>query len=159
MAALSLRARALRLLALREHSRFELQRKLAPHAPDASALAALLDDFEQRGWLDSDRFAASLVHRRGARYGTARIAQELRSHGLDDACIARALAGFETASDEAARALHALRRRHPEPAADAKAYSRQQRFLRARGYTADAVRAALKAHNSAGALPDDDADT
>ncbi len=158
MTAVSLRARALRLLALREHSRAELQRKLAPYAPDADALRALLDECAQRGWLDADRFAASLVHRRGGRFGAARITQELRSHGIDDEGIARALAGAEGDADEAARALRALRRRHPEPAADLKSYARQQRFLRARGFAADAVRAALKAHNTGAALADDDTD-
>ncbi len=140
----SLKARALRLLAMREHSRVELERKLGEHAADAGELRSLLDALEAQGWLDAQRFAASLVRRR-ARYGTARIAQELRSHGLDDALVEQALRERDD-GDEAARALAALRRRHPQPAADAKQRARQQRFLQARGYTADAVRAALKAH-------------
>jgi regulatory protein len=151
-AAVSLKARALRLLAMREHSRVELERKLAEHAADAAELRALLDALEAQGWLDAQRFAASLVRRR-ARYGSARIAQELRSHGLADAQVEQALRERE-GGDEAARALAALRRRHPQPAADAKERARQQRFLLARGYTADAVRAALKAHD-AGAADDD----
>ncbi len=155
MAALSLKARALRLLALREHSRVELERKLVEHAADAAELRALLDQLEAQGWLDAQRFAASLVRRR-ARFGSARIAQELRSHGLDDALVAQALRERE-GDDEAARALAALRRRHPQPAADAKQRARQQRFLQARGYTAEAVRAAMKAHRGdADDAPDDD---
>jgi regulatory protein len=151
-AALSLRARALRLLALREHSRAELERKLAEHAADAVELRVLLDALAAQGWLDAQRFAASMVRRR-ARYGSARIAQELRSHGLDEALIEQALRERE-GGDEVQRALAALRQRHPQPAADLKQRARQQRFLLARGYTAQAVRAALKAH--AGTDTDDD---
>ena len=39
----TLRERALRLLARREHARAELARKLAPHAESGEALAALPD--------------------------------------------------------------------------------------------------------------------
>ena len=47
----TLRERALRLLARREHARLELSRKLAPHAESAEQLAALLDNLAERGLL------------------------------------------------------------------------------------------------------------
>ena len=48
---LSLKARAVGLLSRREHSRAELQRKLAPHAEDPASLETLLNELEQGGWL------------------------------------------------------------------------------------------------------------
>ena len=52
-----LRARALRLLARREHSRVELGRKLAPHAESNEAVESLLDALEQKKQLSDARFA------------------------------------------------------------------------------------------------------
>jgi regulatory protein len=59
-----LRARALRLLARREHSRAELRRKLGPHVEEGVDLEALLDDFTRRGWLSEERVAAALAQAR-----------------------------------------------------------------------------------------------
>ncbi len=161
MAALSLKGRALRLLAMREHSRSELMRKLGrPDAggqtPAAADIDAVLDTLAAEGWLSDARFAASLARRRGGKYGNLRIVRELRGHGLDAEVVARALAG-ELESSELARALQALRRRHRDRAADASALARQQRFLLARGFGSDTVRLALRMHNGPESeLPGDD---
>ena len=56
---LSLKGRALKYLAAREHSRLELQRKLAPHAESAEQVDAALNDLEARGFLSAERFAES----------------------------------------------------------------------------------------------------
>ncbi|HLT27498.1 MAG TPA: recombination regulator RecX, partial [Zeimonas sp.] len=45
----TLKARALRALARREHSRVELERKLAPHAESSEQLEALLDRLAETG--------------------------------------------------------------------------------------------------------------
>jgi regulatory protein len=86
----SLKARALRLLSMREYSRKGLASKLResaarmlklnPRDEDSEAPAlevalevqieAVLDDFEARGWLSDQRFAEALVRRRSERFGT-----------------------------------------------------------------------------------------
>ena len=76
--------RAVGYLSRREHARDELARKLAPHAEDADEVERVLDALEKEGWLSTERFAQSLVHRRASRQGAARIVQELRQHGVDD---------------------------------------------------------------------------
>ena len=91
-APLSLKARALRWLAQREHSRAELRRKLLPHAlasevdADRNAAAtrvdALLDTLEREKLLSETRFIESRVHVRAARFGVRRIQTELAGHGL-----------------------------------------------------------------------------
>ena len=58
-APLSLKARALRLLALREHSRAELQSKLARHVQEGDDLPALLDQLQAKGFIDETRVAES----------------------------------------------------------------------------------------------------
>ena len=153
----SLRARALRLLAMREYSRIELERKLArtikprenESAPDLAALAALLDELQALGLLDEQRFAESLARRRQAKYGRQRIALELRSHGLDGDLVDHVL-GAQRES-ELLRAQHILRRRYPEPAATAKERARQQRFLLARGFGREVVMQAIRGERGADA--------
>ena len=81
---LSLRARAVQLLARREHSRSELARKLAPHAQSREELETLLDDLVRQGFLSDLRYAESVARSRGARYGSQRVVQELRQKGVTD---------------------------------------------------------------------------
>ncbi|MBW4047052.1 MAG: regulatory protein RecX [Proteobacteria bacterium] len=151
----SLRARALRLLATREYSRIELERKLArtikpsesESAPDLAVLAALLDELQALGLLDEQRFAESLARRRQAKYGSQRIALELRSHGLDGDLVDRVLGAQR--EPELLRAQHILHRRYPEPAATAQERARQQRFLLARGFGREVVMQAIRGDRSA----------
>ena len=79
---LSLKARAMRFLSLREHSRLELQRKLAPYAQEGDDIDALLDTLEAAKYLSQERFSESLIQRRAARYGNSPIVAELQSHGI-----------------------------------------------------------------------------
>ena len=62
----SLKGRALRLLSQREHSRTELERKLAPHAQEPGELAKTLDELQARDFINEGRVLESVVHRRGA---------------------------------------------------------------------------------------------
>ena len=64
---LSLKGRALRLLAQREHSRAELMRKLAPHAQAAADVDAVLDDLTLRGLLSDERYVDMRMRSRAAR--------------------------------------------------------------------------------------------
>jgi regulatory protein len=67
MRQLSLKARALRYLSMREHSRLELGRKLARYAEEGDDIEALLDFLEKNNWLSQERFAESLIHRKAVR--------------------------------------------------------------------------------------------
>jgi regulatory protein len=136
-AGLSLKGRALRLLAQREHSRVELLRKLAPQAESREQLDAVLDELEHGGFLSALRFAQSLAHRRSARFGLRRIEQELGTHRLDDAVSEAALQGLR--ATERDRALAAWRKRFGRPGADPTDRARQHRFLAQRGFTAEAI--------------------
>lgn len=134
----SLKARALRALARREHSRAELERKLAPHAESAEQLRALLDRLAETGLLSNERFAQSVVHRRASTRGVAVIRHELRSHGLDDEAVTAHVRTLEGSELERARAL--WERRFGSPAQSVAERMRQSRFLLARGFAAEVVR-------------------
>ena len=99
----ALRARALRLLARREHSRAELRRKLAPHVEEGVDLEALLDDFTKRGWLSEERFVEQTVRAKARKFGPLKIAHHLREKGIDEAGIAQGLAQARAARPRRSR--------------------------------------------------------
>jgi regulatory protein len=148
---LSLKGRALRLLAQREHSHVELQRKLAPHAESAEQLDAVLRALEEGGFLSSRRFAESLAHRRAQRFGLRRIEQELGTHRLEAGVTAPVLEGLRATERE--RALSAWRKRFGSVPVDAAERARQHRFLSQRGFTGDAVAWVLR-HGADPVQPD-----
>jgi regulatory protein len=139
---LSLKARALRYLSMREHSRLELGRKLSRHAEEGDDVDALLDFLEKNNWLSQQRFSESLIHRRAARFGNSRITAELQSHGVQGEALAELRAGLN--DSEVARACEVWQRKFGAVATDAAERNRQMRFLMQRGFSQQAVRTALK---------------
>ncbi len=139
---LSLKGRALRLLAAREHSRRELERKLAAHETEPGQLKAALDELQARGFIDEQRVVDSVVHRRAARLGAGRVKQELQAKGLDAERVAIAVAGLK--ATEVERAREVWRRKFGELPADAQQRAKQARFLAARGFGGDVIQRVLK---------------
>lgn len=138
---ISLKARALKYLSAREHSRLELSRKLGPHAADEDELRQTLDWLEEKNYLSSERFSEALVHRRASRYGNLRLLSELQQHRLDDEAMQSAAELMN--QDEAGRALQVLRRKFANPPASIEEKQKQYRFLMQRGFSGKAIRAAL----------------
>jgi regulatory protein len=134
----SLKGRALRLLSQREHSRLELERKLAPHETEPGQLAQALDELQKRGFISEARVVESVVHRRAAKLGTARVKQELQAKGLSGEAVAEALEQLRSTELERAREVWA--RKFGEPATEPKEKARQIRFLVSRGFAAEVVR-------------------
>jgi regulatory protein len=138
----SLRARAMRFLARREHSRAELKRKLAPSVGEGEDLEILLDDLSNRGWLSDARFAEHSIRAKARRFGPIKLANALRAKGLDDESIA---AGFRAAGDDGASNLEQVwRTRFREVAGSEKDKARQVRFLQGRGFPLDDIFKFLK---------------
>ena len=141
---LSLKGRALRYLAAREHSRAELERKLTPHLQDGddpATLARLLDELTAKGFISETRVAESVLHRRGARLGSARVLHELRAKGLPAEVLADAAAQLR--ATELARAEHIWRARFGQAPQDAAERARQMRFLAGRGFSGEVIRRLL----------------
>jgi regulatory protein len=137
----ALRARALRLLGRREHSRAELTAKLKPDTDDPKALEQLLDEFEQRGWLSETRVADSVLHARRGRFGVARIEHELRAKGLSPEVIERAVDQAAAMELESARAVWS--RKFGQLPVNLTERGRQSRFLASRGFSPDVIRQVL----------------
>jgi regulatory protein len=138
-----LEAAAVRLLARRDHSTEELQRKLLERGYTESDVAAVVEKLTTKRLLSNDRYAASRVrHRAQGGHGPVRIRAELRQQGLTDEVIARELAD---ASVDWPRLAADVRRRRFGPSAPRSLPERakQARFLQYRGFSADQIRAAL----------------
>ena len=136
---------------MREHSRQELMGKLHPHVQDGDDLQVLLDELEAKGWVSDDRAAQSVVNRRASKLGATRLKAELQAKGLSATLVSDTLRGLQ--ESEGARATDIWRAKFGEAPEDAKAHVRQMRFLLARGFSADVVRAVLKHAAQAASLP------
>jgi len=140
--ALSLRARALKALGRREHSRQELQAKLKPFSEDPEELDALLDELEKRGWLSEARFVEQLTTTRRRKFGAARIVHELREKGVSDDAISAAHAQLKAGEIEAARAV--WMKKFGKLPRSLQERGKQARFLASRGFSAEVVHRVLK---------------
>ena len=153
----SLKARALRLLSMREYSRKGLAAKLeesaarmlklkpleedsedlAPSIPLSTQIEAVLDDFEARGWLSDQRFAEALVRRCSERFGTRKIQDELAQAGVDSSKTADLLRGLK--ETEYQRAHELWLRKFGALATEQKERARQYRFLASKGFSSEVV--------------------
>jgi regulatory protein len=130
-----LKARALRYLARREHSRAELARKLAPHADSSDALQLLLNELESRKQLSDERFAEQRAHVMARKYGPARIREDLQSKG-----IAAEIAEGVPIENEMERARAIIARKYRTCATTREERAKRARFLQGRGFSGDVIR-------------------
>lgn len=134
----SVKARAVRLLAQREYSRQALQEKLLAEAASAEDVAQTLADLETRGLLDDHRVAETLVNRRAGKLGGLRLRQALQAKGVSAEVVAQTVAQLK--DSELARARSIWQKKYGRIATDANTRHRQARFLATRGFSSDVVR-------------------
>ncbi|OGB30550.1 MAG: recombination regulator RecX [Burkholderiales bacterium RIFCSPLOWO2_12_FULL_61_40] len=135
--ALTLKGRALRLLSAREYSRAELERRLAAYEEVPGSLESVLDELQAKGFISAQRVLESVLHRRAAKLGTARIRQELQSKGLEPEAVAQAVEQLR--ASEVDRAREVWRKKFGTPPADSAERAKQMRFLASRGFGGDAI--------------------
>ncbi|MFO7549947.1 MAG: regulatory protein RecX [Haliea sp.] len=159
------RIAAMNLLARREHSLSELQTKLSRRFALPDMVASVLQELQRDNLQSDERYAESLLRQRLQRgYGPARIRQDMRERGLDEAAITAAHAAVEPdwfavaeeafvrkfggsadaspAGDSSARdeeALDPVARREAQQAAF-KEKARRLRFMQYRGFASEHFR-------------------
>ena len=141
----SLFARAVTLLARREHSRAELASKLRrslTEADDPAEVDQVLDALERDKLLSDERYAGALTRTRSTRFGDARVRFDLKSAGVDAETVDRAVASLKGTEFERARAIW-LRRFGDLPRTPQER-GRQARFLQARGFSTETIRKVLQ---------------
>ena len=119
-------------LAKREYSYAELGQKLKAFAEETDDIPAILDDFKQRGWLSDARFTEQIVHARKAKFGSAKVANELREKGVADNLIADAVKKLK--ETELENALTIWRRKYKASPQNREEWAKQAIFLQSRGF-------------------------
>ncbi|HLW04541.1 MAG TPA: recombination regulator RecX [Azoarcus sp.] len=137
-----LRQKALRLLAMRDHSRAELRRKLAGLGT-AEEIAAVIERMGELGLQSDRRYAESWVRSKAQRFGMARLKLELGQRGVDRDLIDEVLAEADEGS-EFERAHAVWQAKFGTPANDRREWARQARFLQGRGFSGDVIRKLLR---------------
>ena len=127
----------MRYLARREYSRAELHARLLTYATPDDNVEAVLDELVKRGWQSDERAATQLVHAKRSRFGTQRIAHELRQRGIADELIGAALPELKETELEAAREV--WKKKFGVAPQDEKEKAKQMRFMRSRGFGLDVV--------------------
>ena len=139
----SLRQRALEYLGKREYSYAELGHKLKAYAEEGDDVAALLEDFKQRGWISDARFTEQIVHARQAKFGSARIANELREKGVAGHLIQDAI--DQVKDNELDNATEVWRKKFKAGPKSREEWAKQARFLQSRGFGFDLIKKVLNA--------------
>ncbi|MBI1942962.1 MAG: regulatory protein RecX [Betaproteobacteria bacterium] len=135
---MELRARALRLLARREHSRDELSRKLALHAESETVLDEILKNLVEKKQLSDERYAEERARWLSRKYGAAKIRHDLRAKG-----VAADVVDLVSSAGELERAKAILERKYRTPAVTREERARRARFLHGRGFSGETIRCAL----------------
>ena len=133
-------------LSRREHSAFEVERKLKERFPDDLSLVPLvLARLQASGLQDDFRFAEMLVRYRASRgQGPIKIRAELKSKGVAQVVVSDVLSRSSFDWSEVASSVIAKKYGEPgEMPLTPKERARRQRFLQSRGFPYEHIAAAL----------------
>lgn len=135
---------AMDLLARREHSRVELERKLRLRGVSAELMTPALDRLAEQGLLSDTRFLQGFVASRArGGHGPVRIREELAQRGLPRESIEQALRAADVDWAEQLRELWQRKFAGQLPV-DARERAKQGRFLAYRGYSLELISRLLR---------------
>lgn len=132
---------SLKLLAMRDMSRVEFERKLGAKEFTPEEIAEAVVWCVAEGWLNESRYAEGAARRLGQKYGAARVAQSLKQKGVTEEVVAETLDAMK--DSELRRAQEIWQRKFGEVATGADARARQIRYLQSRGFRYEVVKRAI----------------
>lgn len=135
-----IRKRALDLLSRREHSEFELRKKLLGKDAAAHTVDEAIEDLKRNNFLSDDRYAEAYVRSRiGRGDGPLKIRHELSRRGVSAVLIEHHM---DQGDEFWENVLLRVRSRKFGAAApgDYKEWTRQARFLQNRGFAPEQIR-------------------
>jgi regulatory protein len=136
----SLSLSAMNMLAMREHSRFELEQKLGKKSEDNALIAQVLNRLENDNLLDDQRFAQMFIRSKAnSGFGPYKIKQELQAKGVGKTLIAEALVELDIDWFKNATELY-LKRVARVTDIDMKEKHKQSRYLQNRGFPSEIAR-------------------
>jgi len=128
-----------RLLASREHSRKELERKLLSKSHAADDVEQVLDQLAAQGLQSDARYAEAYIHSRIQRgYGPLRIRAELKERGVSGGLIAGYLSDDPDLWREQLQDTHD-RKYGSSRTTDRKEQAKRGRFLAHRGFSGEMI--------------------
>jgi regulatory protein len=139
----SLRQTALKTLARREYSYWELQQKLLTKSENKQAIISVLDKLKSEKLLDDYRFAEAYIRMRSNRgYGHVRIQNELHQRGITDQISDEII---NTMRNEWLSIIISVRKKRfgSNIPKDFNERAKQMRFLEYRGFTHDQIKIAM----------------
>jgi regulatory protein len=138
---------AYRYLNRRERTVAEVTAHLEGRGCEDVAVTEAVEELQQLGVLDDERYARLFVEDRRAldAWGNERIERALLGRGIERELIAHALSSSE-GEDELGRAVELLRRRFPEPPQDRRSRDRALGVLARKGYDSELAVDALAAY-------------
>jgi len=132
---------AIRLLAVREHCRRELRRKLEKHPFDPDLLEQVLDRLQQSGLQSDERFTEAFVAGRVCKgQGPLRIRAELRERGVGSELIGRYLDRYQEAWFDLLRQVHDAKYGPGRGGGGERELAKRARFLEYRGFPREMIR-------------------
>ena len=135
-----IRAKAMELLARREHARLELRYKLVQRGFPAERIEPVLDQLAEERLLDEGRYAELYACSRADKgYGPLRIARELRERGVSQELVDQMLSALEDDWLPKLRELHRKRFKSLIPE-DAAGRMQQTRVFRQHGFTLEQIK-------------------
>ena len=138
-----IRSKALDLLARREHSRCELQRKLLERGFTESEINPLLEKLVGEGLQSDERFTEIYIRSRvRSGFGPIRITMELRERGVDGDLIKISLEEYSPDWLELVESVH-KKKFGTKFGKDFKEQSKQARFLQYKGFTNEQIKHVL----------------
>ena len=127
------------MLARREHSAFEIRRKLKQKDLAEAEIEEAIERLQHEGLLSDERYAESYINmRRGKGYGPLRIALELRERGVAENDFGRFLYAGKMEWWSALQAAHDKKFGSAE-CADYQEKAKRIRFLQYRGFALDKI--------------------
>lgn len=124
------------LLARREHSRFEMERKLRVKGFDQAHIPSALNQLVKQDLLSDSRFAEQYCWARSQRgFGPRRIQLELQDRGVSPELIEDTLREISRSSWIKLAKATWKKKFSGKIASDYQTWAKQRRFLQYRGYT------------------------
>ena len=141
----ALMARGMRVLAMREHSIYELTNKLSEKALSQDVLNEVLDELIANNYVSDERFAESYIRSRANRgFGPIKIRAELNKKGISNQLISDHLDVSSAIWLDNARDQY--QKKYTDRAiADYKVWTKRARFMQSRGFTAEQIQGSLPA--------------
>jgi regulatory protein len=134
---ISLIGRAIKYLSNRDHSQFELRKKLLPHANSEEELDEVIKKLIDKGYLSNQRFTESFIASKSKKFGIRKITQVLQQHQLDSEILKIEVEKLR--ESEPQRCYEIWERKFGQVTKEPSELAKQIRFLASRGFSHDII--------------------